>query len=129
MNSGRYCYKKDPEPVLVNVYGAQESIPRNQFRQWWVGTTITVVVSARHAGNRFLGSLKGLQRRALANILIILVHILVWKIKTKAGKLFARTFDLLSICYLSNVLQRPWTAVILLAASSLAAGSLLAPLG
>ncbi len=31
------------EPVFVNVYGAQESIPRNQFRQ---------------AGNRFLGSLK-----------------------------------------------------------------------
>jgi hypothetical protein len=22
-----------PEPVLLNVYGAQESIPRNEFRQ------------------------------------------------------------------------------------------------
>jgi hypothetical protein len=40
----------ESEPVFVNVYGAQESIPRNRFRQ---------------AGNRFLGSLKGLQIRAL----------------------------------------------------------------
>ncbi len=31
------------EPVFVNVYGAQESIQRNRFRQ---------------SGNRFLGSLK-----------------------------------------------------------------------
>jgi hypothetical protein len=23
----------DPEPVFLNVYGAQESIPRNEFRQ------------------------------------------------------------------------------------------------
>ncbi len=44
--------QKHPEPVFVNVYGAQESIPRNQFRQVW---------------NRFLGSLKGLQIRALIN--------------------------------------------------------------
>ena len=32
--------------VFVNVYGAQDSIPRNRFRQ---------------ARNRFLGSLKGLK--------------------------------------------------------------------
>jgi hypothetical protein len=25
--------KERPEPVFVNVYGAQESIPRNRFRQ------------------------------------------------------------------------------------------------
>jgi len=37
------------EPEFVNVQGAQESIPRNRFRQ---------------AGNRFLVSLKGLQIRA-----------------------------------------------------------------
>jgi hypothetical protein len=37
------------EPVFLNVFGAQESIPRNRFRQ---------------AGNRFLGSLIGLQIRA-----------------------------------------------------------------
>jgi hypothetical protein len=24
---------KNPEPVFLNVYGAQESIPRNEFRQ------------------------------------------------------------------------------------------------
>jgi hypothetical protein len=23
----------EPEPVFLNVYGAQESIPRNEFRQ------------------------------------------------------------------------------------------------
>jgi hypothetical protein len=32
---------------------------------WRAGTTNRVVVQARHAGNRFLGSLKGLQIRAL----------------------------------------------------------------
>jgi hypothetical protein len=40
-----------PEPESVR--GAQESIPRNQFRQ---------------AGNRFLGSLKSLRIRALYNV-------------------------------------------------------------
>ena len=34
------------EPIFVNFYGVEESIPSNQFRQ---------------AGNRFLGSIKGLQ--------------------------------------------------------------------
>ncbi len=27
------CFLLDPEPVFVNVYRAQESIPRNRFRQ------------------------------------------------------------------------------------------------
>ncbi len=35
--SGRYdnpiCRTWPPEPVFVKVYGAQESIPRNRFRQ------------------------------------------------------------------------------------------------
>ncbi len=34
---------------------------------WRVGTTNRIVVQARHAGNRRLGSLKGLQIRALVN--------------------------------------------------------------
>jgi hypothetical protein len=33
---------------------------------WRAGTTNRVVVAARQAGNRFLGSLKGLQIRSLA---------------------------------------------------------------
>jgi hypothetical protein len=41
--------RRSSEPVFVNVYGDQESIPRNRFRQ---------------AGNRFLGSLKVLQIQA-----------------------------------------------------------------
>jgi hypothetical protein len=36
------------------------------YAHWRAGTTIRVVVQARHAGNRFLGSLKGLQIRAPA---------------------------------------------------------------
>jgi hypothetical protein len=48
-----------PEPVFVNVYGAQQSIPRNLFRQ---------------TGNRFLGSLKGLQIRALECLLFLTDH-------------------------------------------------------
>ncbi len=44
-NSRRLC----PEPEVVNVF-TQESIPRNRIR---------------HAKNRFLGSLEGLQIRAL----------------------------------------------------------------
>jgi hypothetical protein len=43
-----------PEPVFVKILGAQESLPRKQFRQ---------------AGNRFLGSLKGLTILALASAL------------------------------------------------------------
>jgi hypothetical protein len=59
------------EPVLVNLYGARESIPRNRFRHavyeaWRPGTKNRVVVPARQARNRFLVSLTGLQIRALA---------------------------------------------------------------
>jgi hypothetical protein len=60
-----------PEPVFVNVYVAQELIWRNRFRQpmYYVacraGTTNRVVVPACQAENLFLGSLKGLQIRAL----------------------------------------------------------------
>jgi hypothetical protein len=50
------------EPVFVNVYGAQESIPP-AYVAWWAGTTNRVVVPDCLAGNRFLGSLKGLQIR------------------------------------------------------------------
>jgi hypothetical protein len=59
----------EAEPVFVNVYGAQESIPRNRSARLCIarlaGTTNRVVVTARQAGNRFLGSLKGLQIWAL----------------------------------------------------------------
>jgi hypothetical protein len=43
---------------------AEESIPP-AYVAWRAGTTNRVVVPARQAGNRFLGSLKGLQIRAL----------------------------------------------------------------
>jgi hypothetical protein len=46
------CLSSD-EPKFVNVYGALDSTPRNRFRQ---------------AGNRFLGSLKGIQVRALSRV-------------------------------------------------------------
>jgi hypothetical protein len=57
---------RSPEPVFVNVYGAQESnpIPRNRFR--YVLCSLAgryenkVVLPARQAENWFLGSLKGL---------------------------------------------------------------------
>jgi hypothetical protein len=65
-----HCMCGYTEPEFVNVYGAQESILRNRFRQpmyiaWRAGALNRVVVPARHAGNRFLGSFKGLQIRAL----------------------------------------------------------------
>ncbi len=50
---------------FVNVHGAQESI-QPAYVAWRAGTTNRVVVPARQAGNRFLGSLKGLQIRAQA---------------------------------------------------------------
>jgi hypothetical protein len=51
------------ESVFVNVYGDQESTPPS-YVAWRAGTPNRVVVQARHAGNRFLGSIKGLQIRA-----------------------------------------------------------------
>ncbi len=55
------------EPVFVSVYGAQESIPKNRFRQCSLAGLYDnrIVVPARQAGNRFLGSLRGLQIQAL----------------------------------------------------------------
>ncbi len=44
------------EPEFINVRGAQEPIPRNRFRS---------------AGNRFLGSLKDLQIRALKLVYLV----------------------------------------------------------
>jgi hypothetical protein len=44
---------------------SEESI-QLAYVAWRAGTTIRVVVPARQAGNRFQGSLKGLQIRALA---------------------------------------------------------------
>jgi hypothetical protein len=42
---------------------SEESIPPSNVA-WRAGTTNRVVVPARRAGNRFLGSLKGLKIRA-----------------------------------------------------------------
>ncbi len=57
-------------PYLKNVKGAQESIPRNRFRQpMYPGWSVRqIVITARQAGTRFLGSLKGLQIRAQATL-------------------------------------------------------------
>jgi len=47
---------------------AKESIPP-AYVAWRAGTSNRIVVTARQAGNRFLGSLKGLQIRALDTLL------------------------------------------------------------
>jgi hypothetical protein len=52
------------EPLFVNFYRAQEPI-LPAYVVWRAGMTNRVVVPARQAGNRFSGSLKGLQIRAL----------------------------------------------------------------
>jgi hypothetical protein len=57
-------FSQGAEPVRVNVYGAQESIPP-AYLAWRAGTTNGVVVPVRQAGNRLLGSLKCFQIRAL----------------------------------------------------------------
>jgi hypothetical protein len=46
---------------------SEDSIPP-AYEAWRAGTTNRVVVPARHAGNRFQGSLKGLQIRAQATL-------------------------------------------------------------
>jgi hypothetical protein len=61
--------QQQPEPVFVNVYGVQESIPRSEYASLFSlaghGTTNRVLVQpARKAENRFLDSLKDLQIRA-----------------------------------------------------------------
>ncbi len=61
----RMNYTGTSAPVFVNVYRAQKSIqPAYVPVAWRAGKTNRVVVPARQAGNRFLGSLKGLQIRA-----------------------------------------------------------------
>ncbi len=59
---------------------------------WLAGTTNRVVVPARHAGNRFLGSLKGLQIRAqlfnhICQLELRLVHVycnlVLWTVPLK----------------------------------------------
>jgi hypothetical protein len=50
---------------------SEDSIPP-AYVAWRVGTTKRVVVPARQAGNRFLGSLKGLQIRALGSFFYLL---------------------------------------------------------
>ncbi len=70
-----------PEPVFVNDYTAQKSI-QLAYVAWRAGTTNRVVVPARQAKNRFLGSLKGLQIQALNHreenpTLLISQHFLV----------------------------------------------------
>jgi hypothetical protein len=69
------AYVQEPEPEFVNVEGAKESIPRNRFRQPMEPggpsrqiTSNRVVVPACQAGNRFQGSIKGLQIRAQESI-------------------------------------------------------------
>jgi hypothetical protein len=63
---------RDPEfmsePVFVNVYGAQESIPRNRISQPICSLPVRYdkkgCLTGPQAGNRFLSSLKGLKIRA-----------------------------------------------------------------
>ncbi len=61
MGRGVYC---SSETVFVEVYKAQESI-LPAYVAWQAGTTNGVVVPARQAEKRFLGSLKGRQMGAL----------------------------------------------------------------
>jgi hypothetical protein len=58
------------EPEFVNFKEAEESIPP-AYVTWRAGTSNRVVVLARQAGNRFLGSLKCLKIRALGFIDIV----------------------------------------------------------
>ncbi len=62
------------EPVSVNDYGAQESILPT-YVAGRDGTTNRVVVPARQAGNRFLGSWKGLQIYRLCKYIGTLPHV------------------------------------------------------
>ncbi len=53
------CLTSSPELVVVNVYGAKESI-LTAYVGCWAGTTNRIVVLARY-GNRFMGLRKGIQ--------------------------------------------------------------------
>ncbi len=52
------------------VIDSEDSIPP-AYVAWRASTTNRVVVQARQAGNRFLGSLKGLQIRSLESQMIL----------------------------------------------------------
>jgi hypothetical protein len=56
----------------------QESIPAAYVAWRAAGTLNRVVVPARQAGNRFLGSLKGLQLRALVSGLCTALNFLMY---------------------------------------------------
>ncbi len=74
---GRICKRlkspgivSKPEPVFVNVLGIDSAA----YVAWRAGSTNRGLIQARKAGNRFLGSLKGLQIRALCCAPIIHLH-------------------------------------------------------
>ncbi len=54
------------EDLRIPGIDSKESITP-AYVAWRAGTSNRVVIPARHAGNRFLGALKGLQIRALAS--------------------------------------------------------------
>ncbi len=70
---------------------SDDSIPP-AYVAWRVGTKNRVVVPVRHAGNQFLGSLKGLQIQALIRINLQMTSQNVWNMS-----LFERLFKGLSL--------------------------------
>jgi hypothetical protein len=48
---------------------SDESVPP-AYVAWWTGATNRVVVLARRSGNRFLGSLKGLQNTNTGSVIL-----------------------------------------------------------
>ncbi len=68
----RICKRFKSPAIKFQRIDSKEPIPKNRFRQhmnyvacWRAGTSNRVVVPARQAGHRFLGSLKGLKIRTL----------------------------------------------------------------
>ncbi len=82
------------EPVFVNVYGAQESIPP-AYVAWLAGTTNRVVVTARQARNRFLGSVKGLPIRALVPSLVLMT---LWTLQHCQQELWTAEHEKCTLC-------------------------------
>jgi hypothetical protein len=76
--------QKPAEPVFVNVCGAKKSTPP-AYVAWRTGTTNRIVVPAHQAGNRFLGSSKGLQIRTLLSGLLAGAFSLCWNFRTIYG--------------------------------------------
>ncbi len=82
------------EPVFVNVQKAQKSIPRSRSANLYSlpgRTSNRVVALARQAGNRCLGSLKGLQIRAQAACRLVTMEISNLKDQLGPGKQRAET--------------------------------------